>query len=200
MRVFTAALLLAPAMILPAAAVSIPMTPPPKVLPQAQPAPKPQIQTKVPAKNQPQAKPDCPCNCPQARRTQHRAATHRTAHAGYRAYRYAAAAPFVWRWRGANEAYMPSPMAYGPPRNLAYEQGLHIENEGWSGGVGYGAEGGGGFADGYGQAHFANGGGVENGPTYNDYNQSSQFNPSQPGPFQPRLMGGFAPPSGSGSR
>jgi len=42
--------------------------------------------------------------------------------------------------------------------------------------------------------HFGTGGSVENGPTYNSYNQSFQYNPSQPGPFQNRLMGGFAPP------
>ena len=76
-------------------------------------------------------------------------------------------------------------------------EGLKIEDRGWTGGVGYAPDGGGGgFVDGYGQVHFANGGG-ENGPSYNSYGQSFQFNPSQAGPFQPRLMGGFAPSSGS---
>jgi len=86
-------------------------------------------------------------------------------------------------------------MAYGPPPG--YEApGLRIDDGGWTGGVGYAPEGGGGagFVDGYGQVHFANGGGAENGPTYNSYGQSVPFNPSQAGPFQPRLMGGFAPP------
>ena len=80
-------------------------------------------------------------------------------------------------------------------------EGVRIEDRGWTGGVGYAPDGGGGggFVDGYGQVHFANGGGVENGPTYNSYGQSFQFNPSQAGPFQPRSMGGFAPP-GTGSR
>ena len=71
----------------------------------------------------------------------------------------------------------------------------HVDDKGWTGGVGYNAEGGGGggggFTDGYGQVHFANGGGAQNGPTYNDYNQSFQSNPSVPGAFQHRLMGGL---------
>jgi hypothetical protein len=80
---------------------------------------------------------------------------------------------------------------------------MQIDPRGFNGGVGYGADGGGGgggagFVDGYGQVHFASGGGVQNGPTYNSYNQSFQYNPSQPGPFQPRLMGGFAPPPARG--
>ncbi len=55
------------------------------------------------------------------------------------------------------------------------------------------AEGGGGGGGLGGTVILANGGSAENGPTYNDYNQSFQQNPSQPGPFQNRLMGGLAP-------
>lgn len=90
---------------------------------------------------------------------------------------------------------MPAP-GYGPPPGVYEMEGLRIDDAGWTGGVGYGSDGGGG---GYGQAYFANGGGLQNGPTYNSYGQSFQYNPSQAGPFQPRLMGGFAPP-GTGPR
>ena len=110
-------------------------------------------------------------------------------------YDYRTAAPVMqqpWddRWRVApNDAFIPGPPAtYYPP-----EVGLQIDDRGWTGGVGdrYGADGGGG---GYGQLHFGAGGSVENGPTYNSTSQSFQYNPSQAGPFQNRLMGGFAPP------
>ena len=94
------------------------------------------------------------------------------------------------------DGYIPSPQAYGPPPGYE-DAGVQVDNNGWSGGVGYGGDGGGGggagFVDGFGQVHFGNGGSVENGPTYNNYGQSFQYNPSQAGPFQPRLMGGFAP-------
>ena len=74
---------------------------------------------------------------------------------------------------------------------------MHVDDKGWTGGVGANADGGGGggggFMDGFGQVHFAQGGGTQNGPTYNDYNQSFQSNPSAPAQFQPRLMGGLAP-------
>ncbi len=123
-------------------------------------------------------------------------------------YNYGAAAPVTrheWhgQWRVVpNDATIPGPMAYGPPPPTGYEpEGMQVDDRGWTGGVGTASDGGGGggFVDGYGQAHFANGGSIENGPTYNSTNQSFQFNPSQAGPFQPRLMGGFAP-SSSGSR
>lgn len=99
-------------------------------------------------------------------------------------YDYAAAAPFRWQGQWAPAAPIVSPG----------DEGLRIEDRGWTGGVGNAPDGGGGgFVDGYGQVHFANG--AENGPTYNSYGQSFQPNPSQAGPFQPRLMGGLAPPS-----
>lgn len=100
-------------------------------------------------------------------------------------------------WRVArNEGYaygQPPEAYYGPPPGY-YEEGLRVDENGWSGGVGAFADGGDG-GGGFGQLHFGNGGSVENGPTYNSYNQSFQYNPSVAGPFRPRLMGGFAPPS-----
>jgi hypothetical protein len=89
--------------------------------------------------------------------------------------------------------------AYGPPADEfggGYDEmaGLQVDRGGWSGGVGGGPDGGGG-GGGFGQLHFGQGGNQENGPTYNSYNQSFQYNPSQAAPFQPRLMGGFAPPA-----
>ena len=45
----------------------------------------------------------------------------------------------------------------------------------------------------YGVMHY---GGPGNGPTYNSYGQSFQYNPSMPRPFAPR--GGFAPGRGMG--
>ncbi len=91
--------------------------------------------------------------------------------------------------------YGPPPDAYGPPPG--YYESVRVDDRGWSGGVGANADGGGGggggFMDGFGQVHFGNGGNQENGPTYNSYNQSFQYNPSVAGPFQNRLMGGLAP-------
>ena len=90
-------------------------------------------------------------------------------------------------------AYGPPPMMYGPQPD-AY---ANVDDKGWTGGVGYNAQGGGGggggFMDGFGQVHFAQGGGTQNGPTYNDYNQSFQSNPSVPGAFVPQKMGVAAP-------
>ena len=160
------------------------------------PAPAP-LAAKVFAK----AKVTCPCDCPKDQAvSQHaraRPAPRRMAHRAFRRYadsgyyNYGAAAPVVrhdWhgQWRVApNDTTIVPPYGY-------YQEGVPLDDRGWTGGVGT-------APDGYGQAHFANGGSVENGPSYNSYGQSFQFNPSQPGPFQPRLMGGFAPPS-SGSR
>jgi hypothetical protein len=92
--------------------------------------------------------------------------------------------------------YGPNPGAYGPPPG--YSEAVRVDDRGWSGGVGANADGGGGgggggFMDGFGQVHFGNGGNQENGPTYNSYNQSFQYNPSVAGQFQNRLMGGLAP-------
>jgi hypothetical protein len=91
--------------------------------------------------------------------------------------------------------YAPQPAYYGPPQDPF----THVDDKAWTGGVGYNADngggGGGGFMDGFGQVHFANGGGTQNGPTYNDYNESFQHNPSVPGPFVPQRMGAPAPTS-----
>ena len=83
--------------------------------------------------------------------------------------------------------------AYGPPPDDFDEMaGLQVDRGGWSGGVGGDPAGGGG---GFGQLHFGQSGNQENGPTYNKYNQSFQYNPSEAAPFRPRLVGGFAPPA-----
>ena len=143
-----------------------------------------------------EARPVMPAPRRMARRTVHRVLRGE----GY--YSYASAAPVIRRewhgeWRQApNDAFIPGPgpMAYYPPPPAYDPQGLQIDGRGWTGGVG-GEEGGGGGGGGgdFGQVHLSNGGSAENGPTYNSYNQSFQFNPSQAGPFQPRLMGGIAP-------
>jgi hypothetical protein len=153
----------------------------------------------------------CLCDCPD----DHKARVHhaevrpvprRVAREGYY-YRYRTAGPVIDRhWHGAwrvapDDAvlpgpvyYAPAPAAYGPPPGY-YDPGLRVDDRGWTGGVGANGEGGGGggFEDGYGQLHFNNGGSAQNGPTYNDYNQSFQQNPSVPAPFQSRSMGGLAP-------
>lgn len=164
-----------------------------------------------------QARVTCLCDCPDdhkvkshaqarpvmpaPRRAAHRMARH---YAGGGYYSYAAAAPVIQReWHGGwqqapNDAFIPGPapgpVAYGPPPGYG-EPEMRVDDRGWTGGVGASPEGGGGggFMDGFGQVHFANGGSAENGPSYNSYNDSFQSNPSQPGPFQPRLMGGLAP-------
>ena len=197
-----ASLLLTCAFVPAAGAATVVMSPAPapgKAQPQAQPkviAAPDAAKPSAPAKAQ--AKADCPCNCPPGRKLRRNADVrppHMRRHARSGYYHYAAAAPFRWHghWRVApNDAFIPGPMA-----TRGYEvEGLSVEDRGWTGGVGTAADGGGGggFTDGYGQLHFANGGNVENGPTYNNYGQSFQYNPSQAGPFQPRLMGGFAPP------
>jgi len=97
----------------------------------------------------------------------------------------------------APNGYAPGPSAYGPPqgeygegRGYGDGPGLTIDRGGWSGGVGYGA------AD-YGSAYgygYGDGPGNMNGPTYNSYGQSFQYNPSRARPFRPRRMGGMAPP------
>jgi hypothetical protein len=159
----------------------------------------PQPKKKIEAR----AKADCPCDCPKERKA--RSADARPAPLPsmrrhyVQGYRYADAAPVRWRARHGEKRDGAGPMSDGLPSRYEPE-GLRIDDGGWTGGAGYAPEGGGGggFVDGYGQVHFANGGSVQNGPTYNSYGQSFQYNPSQAGPFQPRLMGGFAPPS-SGS-
>lgn len=144
----------------------------------------------------------------QARRVASRPAMRQSG--GYYDYGSAGAYRSEWHgeWRVAPDM---GPAAYGPPPGAYYEQGaeygpppegyydetagLQIDRGGWSGGVGGDPEGGGGGGGGFGQLHFGLGGNQENGPTYNNYNQSFQYNPSQAGPFRPRLMGGFAPPA-----
>lgn len=192
-------LFFASALVSAAGAATVTMSPPAaqKKLPermQAQPKVLPApVKPVPPAQTQTAAKKDCPCDCPKERKARNASARdpHKRRAVRERYYRYASAAP----WRGPRRA---APMGYGPPPGVYEMQGLRIDDGGWTGGVGYGADGGGG-GGGYGQAYFANGGGIENGPTYNSYGQSFQYNPSQAGPFQPRLMGGFAPQS-TGSR
>ena len=178
-------------------------------------APPPVTRTAAKFPNRARTQVTCPCDCPDGRMVRHHAQAHlmrapihmarrvfhRYVDNGY--YRDDAAAPVIaqerhGQWRVApDDAYIPGPvpgpMAYGPPPPSSYPQGVQVDDRGWTGGVGAPPDGGGGFVDGYGQVHFANGGGAENGPTYNSYDQSFQFNPSQAGPFQPRLMGGLAP-------
>lgn len=165
----------------------------------------------------------CPCGCPPARKTgmAPRAPMHRAARAY--GYRYAEASPVRIRaWHGAwrvapNDGMVPGPDYDGPPPGYygppPQDYGIRIDDRGFVGGVAYGASGvgyggsgvgdgggGAGFADDFGQVHFAQGGNVENGPTYNSYGQSFQYNPSVTGPFQSRLMGGLAPPPSSSSK
>jgi len=156
-----------------------------------------------------QCKVVCPCDCSTTRVKPVRHAARRILHRSHRAYYdYADAAPIRqggWHgsWRVAAQgyvapayyppppAYYPPPAAYDPPPGY-YDSDMPIDDRGFDGGVGY-AAGDGGGGGGFGQLHFGEGGSVENGPNYNSYNQSFQYNPSVAGPFQPRLMGGFAP-------
>jgi len=142
----------------------------------------------------------------------HHASHHMSRHAhhyarrDYYSYREAEAVrsgEWHGRWHPApNDAPIPGPPppGYYPPAGYPAPapycdcgEGLHVDQGGWTGGVGYAAAQEGGFMDGYGVMHF---GGAGNGPTYNSYNQSFQFNPSMPRPFAPR--GGFAPGRGMG--
>ncbi|HUE64615.1 MAG TPA: hypothetical protein VMO78_09600 [Rhizomicrobium sp.] len=143
------------------------------------------------------AKKTCPCNCPDDHKVRQRHAENRPLphrlmrhYAQGARYSYRGAAPFHPReWHGPwrmvpNDAYLPATRRNLEPAGLVIDQG------GWSGGVGYGEEGGSG--GGYGQVLLANGN-SQNGPTYNSFGQSFQQNPSMPHPFQNRLMGGLAP-------
>lgn len=176
-KLLIAGVLLLSAAVSAAGAVTVTMTPAPKAVPCICPKAAQKTPTPRPAKAGAASR---------ARRDLHR-------HAKPARYRYADAAPLRGcTWLGRGEVF-PSASAAAPHDARADEEpGLRIEPYGWTGGVGYAAEGGGGYGGGL---ALANGGGVENGPTYNSYNQSFQFNPSQAGPFQPRLMGGLAPPS-----
>jgi hypothetical protein len=89
--------------------------------------------------------------------------------------------------RSAHYAPPPPPAEYGPPPAYYYEEeGIEIDRQGWTGGVGYGTSGD--FVDGYGMMHYGRNNRM-NGPTYNSFNQSFQHNPSVARPFQPRRMG-----------
>jgi hypothetical protein len=141
----------------------------------------------------------------------HRANRHAVHHASHHAHHYARRDYYSYReaeavrsdewhggWRAApNDARIPGPPPagyYPPPGYPAGApycncgEGLHVDQGGWTGGVGYAAAQEGGFMDGYGVMHY---GGMGNGPTYNSYGQSFQYNPSMPRPFAPR--GGFGP-------
>jgi hypothetical protein len=161
-----------------------------------------------------QAKVSCLCDCPADHKAQPRHAVMppapsrrvarrfvpRTAEAGY--YSYRSAAPIYQRpWHGQwrvvpNDATIPgpAPVAYYAPPAYVEPQGLAIDQRGWGGGVGNEGEGGGGGGLG-GQVLLTNGANSQNGPSYNSYGESFQSNPSAPGPFQNRLMGGLAPAS-----
>lgn len=126
----------------------------------------------------------------------HRHARHYARH-NYYSYREAEAVRYDdWhgRWHPApNDAMMPPPPPGYPAPGCNCDEGLHVDQGGWTGGVGYAAAQEGGFVDGYGMMHY---GAIGNGPTYNSYGQSFQFNPSMPRPFAPQ--GGFAPGRGMG--
>lgn len=115
---------------------------------------------------------------------------HRYARRDYYSYREAEAVrsdEWHGRWHAApHDAMIPPPGYRAPGCNCG--EGLHVDQGGWTGGVGYAAAQEGGFMDGYGVMHYGSAG---NGPTYNSYDQSFQVNPSMPRPFAPR--GGFAP-------
>jgi hypothetical protein len=132
---------------------------------------------------EPAAKPVHHARAAAVRRHAHRRTHHHYAKHNYYNYREAEAGREDWRnqWQAAPQGFIP------PPCNC---EGLRIDQSGFTGGVGYMAAQEGGFMDGYGVMHY---GGIGNGPTYNSYAQSFQFNPSRPGPFQPRMMGGAAP-------
>jgi hypothetical protein len=165
------------------------------------------------------AKVTCLCDCPADHkvaaphaavrpvpRRVARRVVRRYAQSGGYFYSYGSAAPVYQReWHGQwrqvpNDAYLPgpAPVAYYAPPAYAEPQGLAIDQRGWSGGVGN-EEGGGGGGGGTGQILLTNGANSQNGPSYNSYGESFQQNPSVPGPFQNRLMGGLAPASSSSS-
>ena len=135
-----------------------------------------------------------PVQRPAARKVVRRVAARPVMRRGGGYYDYGSAGAYRGEWHGEwRVAPDMGPASYGPPPDAYDEAGLQLDRGGWSGGVGGDPEGGGGGGGGFGQLHFNNGGNEENGPTYNSYNQSFQFNPSVAGPFRPRLMGGFAP-------
>lgn len=143
------------------------------------------------------------CKCPQAQPRKVSSRPRPVARSAVQGYDYGSAyavnqGGWHGEWRVArNDGYVaPMPGYGGGYEESYYGEPVQLDRDGWSGGVGMGygdGGGGGGGADGFGQLHFGLGGSAENGPTYNSYNQSFQYNPSQAGPFQNRLMGGLAP-------
>jgi hypothetical protein len=117
----------------------------------------------------------------------HHGRRHARHYARHNYYSYRDAEVVREDWHGQ---WQPVPNSPVPPPPCNCGEGLRIDQSGFTGGVGYMAAQEGGFMDGYGVMHY---GGIGNGPTYNSYAQSFQFNPSRPGPFQPRMMGGAAP-------
>lgn len=158
---------------------------------------------------------NCVCAEPQVKPTARPAARTQARSQAYaeRFYNYWQAAPVSMRdwhgeWRVAPDVWEGSPYAggyyagdqyaggyhdggysqggaYGPAA-YAEQPGLSIDRGGWSGGVGGVGIGGGGGGGG-GAVVIARGGRGLNGPTYNDYNQSFQYNPSQAGPWLNRV-------------
>jgi hypothetical protein len=150
-------------------------------------------------------------SAPVRRHARRHAHHHYAAGHNYYSYREAEAvgSDFHGEWHGGwraapNDARIPGPppAGYYPPPGYPMGapacncgESLHVDQGGWTGGVGYAAAQEGGFMDGYGVMHF---GGAGNGPTYNSYGQSFQYTPRRPRPFAPRAMGGFAPGRGMG--
>src|SRR4051812_7499667 len=113
----------------PVLAVGGDLSPPPKIFPPA--APKPAAKADVKT----DAKANCPCDCPKAHKQARASAAKRRPYAGAY-YHYAAAAPFHAAWPAAAQLAAPQP--------TTYEQGLNIDNYGWSGGGGFPPQGSGG--------------------------------------------------------
>lgn len=150
--------------------------------------------TTTPAKAS-QAEVTCPCDCPPGHKILPR---HAAAHPAGRIVRRHAEGGVHYNYSAAAAAsvYRVAQVAHYAPPAYVEPEGLVIDQYGWTGGVGYGDEGGGG---GYGQVLLA-GANSQNGPSYNSFGESFQENPSVPHPFQNRLMGGLAPTrSGSSS-
>ena len=195
--------------------------PPPALVAQAKPKPKPapavkRVAVKPPVVKQARAKRVVVRPAPVRRAARHRPHHYARSHDyyGYREAEVARDEGYDSWHQAPNDAVIPGPQPYGPPppppppsgyyaeayaqdyqRNgvpcdcAPGEAGLEIDRHGWTGGVGYagGAEV---FVDGYGMVHYGSSRSL-NGPTYNSYSQSFQFNPSRAAPFQPRAMGGF---------
>ena len=117
----------------------------------------------------------CACDCPEHQKPKPRHAERLRPRPGG-PYSYRDATAVHWR------VSQPVAPGQGEP------DGLVIDQAGWSGGVGYGVDGGGG----YGQLLLVNGAG-QNGRTYKSFGESLQQNPNMAHLFQNRLIGGLAP-------